>query len=320
VLIAAFVATIASVAFLLRVFYRPADSVDFDQVWFGARMLWEGRDPYPLVGPSGLFHWNFHLLYPAQALVAAMPLALLPMRPASVLFTLIGSGLLCYGITKDGWHRIPIFASAAFVDTTLGGQWSSILVAGVFLPSLCAIACAKPQIGFGVVVAANSRRSVLAATIGAVLLGAIGFALVPSWFGEWLAIVRHAEHMKAALFQPGGVLILAVLLRWRRPEAWAIVVLSVLPQTLMWYSFLILLVFPKTYREACVISLISSIGYLLYHIALDKLPYNESTGPILWLIVTCTTYLPVVIGILRKPNLSVTPQGDIAYLAASPSR
>jgi hypothetical protein len=176
----------ATLALFLRLAYRP-DPVDFDLAWFGARMLWAGRDPYPLAGPNGLFHWNYHLLYPAPALVAAMPLALLAKRPAAYAFTFISAALLGFGITRGSWHRLPILASAAFVDTTLGGQWSSILVAAIFLPTLAAIACVKPQLGLAALVGASSRRAITAALLGTLLLGAISFALVPSWFGEWLA-------------------------------------------------------------------------------------------------------------------------------------
>jgi len=304
---AAAIGVVASLGLLLKFAYRPSEPVDFDLIWLGARLLWQGKDPYQLIGPASSVHWNFPLLYPATSLVAALPLAIMPIRAAAVAFVFVGSALLGFGITQDGWHRLPIFASAAFLDTTLGAQWSSILVAGIFLPSVCVIACAKPQVGLGVLAAANSRRAWTTACIGSLALGGVAFVLLPSWFGEWLTIVRAADHMKAALLQPGGFLIAIVLLRWRRPESWALLVIASLPQTLMWYSFLILLSFPRTYREACVLSLTSSIGYLLYHFALDHLQPTQSTVRILWVIVICTTYLPCVIAILRRPNRTQPP-------------
>jgi hypothetical protein len=294
---------ISSLAVWSKLLYRPSEPVDFDLIWMGSRILWSDADPYQLIGPAGAVHWNFQLLYPAPALIAALPLALLPIHAAAIAFVFIGSALLAFGSTRDGWHRLPLFVSAAFVDTTLGAQWSSLMVAGVFLPIACVFACAKPQVGLGAVIASASRQNFLIAATGTLVLSTIAFIMLPEWFGEWLSIARKIDHMKPALFQPGGFLILFALLRWKRPETWGLLTIALLPQTLMWYSFLILLAFPRTYREACVLSLLSSSGYLIYHLALDRLPPTEATMTILWLIVIATTYMPCVAMIVRRPNV-----------------
>ena len=49
---------------------NPDFTSDFDQVWAGARALWEGKDPYAVVGPGREFGWNWPLYYPLPALVA----------------------------------------------------------------------------------------------------------------------------------------------------------------------------------------------------------------------------------------------------------
>ena len=46
---------------------------DFDQVWAGARALWQDKDPYQVVGPGREFHWRWPLYYPVPALVAVAP-------------------------------------------------------------------------------------------------------------------------------------------------------------------------------------------------------------------------------------------------------
>jgi hypothetical protein len=261
-----------------------------------------GGDPYLLIGPGKAFYWDFPLLYPATALVASLPLSLLPMHAAALSFIFASSAALTFGITHDGWHRLPMLASAAFIDSTLGAQWSSLLVAGVFLPALCFVASAKPQVGVGVIGASASRRALAIAAAGAIALAVPAFVLLPRWFSEWIDLVRAATHLKAALFQPGGFLILIVLARWKRPEAWAILLISAIPQTLMWYSFLILIAFGRTYREVCILSFISSIGYVVYHLALDRLPAVGSTLTLLWWIVIATTYLPCAVTIGLRPN------------------
>jgi hypothetical protein len=268
----------------------------------GSRLLRIGSDPYLLIGPGKPIHWNFPFLYPATAVVAMLPLSLLSMHTAALCFVFVSSALLTFGISHDGWHRLPILASAAFIDSTLGAQWSSLLVAGVFLPAVCFVASAKPQVGIGVIGAAASRKSLAIAAAGALALSVPAFVILPRWFSEWVDLVRAANHLKAALVQPGGFLILIALVRWRRPEAWAILLISAIPQTLMWYSFLILIAFATTYREACALSVISSIGYVVYHQMLDHMPDNGSTLILVWWVVILTTYLPCVLVIVRRPQ------------------
>lgn len=292
----------ATLILLQRFIFHPGDKVDFDLMWFGAHSLLNGQDPYPLVGPGKQFQWDFSLLYPMPSLVAVMPLAVFSMRNAALASVFFSSTLLAFGATRDGWHTLPMFASAAFIDTTVGAQWSSLLVAGLFLPWLGVVILAKPQLGLAVVAGNASKRIFLPTVIGTLVLVAVSFALVPSWLKEWILLAKTADHMKAVVFQPGGFLILLVMMRWRRPEAWLVLLTALLPQTLMWYSFLVLLAFPRTYREACVLSLVSSVGCLIARGLAEKLPPVESTGKLIWGIVVVTTFIPAVIAILRRPN------------------
>lgn len=296
------------VLILLQKFARlPNSATDFDLVWFGARLLRDGNDPYLLVGPHNFFYWDFPFLYPLPSLLVALPFSFLGVRTAALAFVFAGSSLLGYGATKDGWHLLPMFASSAFIDCALTAQWSPLLVAGFFIPWIGALCFAKPQLGLAVVSGSQSRAALFAAAVGTLALLTISFAILPNWFSEWAKVLGTADHMKAALFQPLGFLIPVVLVRWRRAESWAVIVVAILPQTLMWYSVLILLALPKTYREACVLSLLSSGGYFLVHLIAENRPPVQPTGDILWAVVVCTTFLPTVAAILRRPNRDSIP-------------
>src|SRR5215212_9879963 len=37
---------------------------DFDQIWFAARAVLAGRNPYHLIGPGRTFVWEFPFFYP----------------------------------------------------------------------------------------------------------------------------------------------------------------------------------------------------------------------------------------------------------------
>ena len=76
--------------------------------------------------------------------------------------------------------------------------------------------------------------------------------------------------MQPPLIHTGGFVILLALLRWRRPEAWLVVLMACMPASRAWYNLLVLLAaVPKTYREAAMLSLVSSFGALL---AMNVLP------------------------------------------------
>ena len=76
---------LAAAAYADQFFTHPRTGImasDFGQVWFGSRTLLAGGNPYDVVGPGGAFDWPFPLLYPLTALLAAAPLAWLPLRLA----------------------------------------------------------------------------------------------------------------------------------------------------------------------------------------------------------------------------------------------
>src|SRR5919107_5901674 len=63
-----------------------AKARDFDQVWFAARALFAGRNPYAEIGPGLHFDWPAPLYYPLTAAVAVSPLAMLDRSMAAVGF------------------------------------------------------------------------------------------------------------------------------------------------------------------------------------------------------------------------------------------
>src|SRR5688500_1352229 len=105
---------------------NPDFTSDFDQVWAGARALWDGRDPYALVGPGLEFAWKWPLYYPLPALVAVAPLGFLPVIAARAIFAGVSAALLAWAVTRDGWSRLPIFLSVSFMVTMELGQWSAL--------------------------------------------------------------------------------------------------------------------------------------------------------------------------------------------------
>jgi len=318
IVFASVVASAAAVILYVGLTTHQGSHTDFDQCWFAARAILQGRNPYALVGPGLEFEWPYPLYYPVTALIFSIPFTIFTQHAAAIAFVSLSTFALAFGSTRDGWHRLPLFASAAFIDSVMTAQWSIIMAAAVFIPWLGFFAVAKPQIGIPVVCGSRSSRS-LSWAVSGIMIAMIGsFVLFPSWMSEWIPILGDASHILSPLGQAGGFVVLLLLARWRRPEAWMVILLAALPQTLMWYSVLILLAVADTYREACFLSLVSTSGYVLGNLALAaELP---RIGTIIWFLLNATAFWPVVFLIMRRPNTGPFPHWSIPLGSKSRNR
>ncbi len=305
-IVALSIACVSGAALYLHLVHFGQTRSDFSQALFGARALLHGADPYVLVGRGRVFESAWPIMYPATTYVAAIPFAPLPDRLASALFVTLSAFLLVYGSTAGTWHRLPMFASLAFTASVQFAQGSMLMTAMLFLPWLAVFAAVKPQSALPVILASPSALTIRAAIFGGVALLIPSLFLFPHWPVEWWAIVRAGEQLRPPLLRFGGVFISLVLLRWRRPEAWLVFVMACMPQSWAWYNVLMLLAIPLTYREACVLSLVSSIGALIAAYFLRPLSPPESYPP--WgAAMVAFAYLPATIAILRRPNQRSAP-------------
>lgn len=304
--VATAIATAASLLTYIERFRTPGHPGDFGIVWFGATALLHRANPYALVGPGRVYDWHWHQLYPLTAMVAAMPLAFLPQLAAIVTFVWISTALLAWAITSDGWYRLPLFLSSAFVIAAGAAQWSPLLTAALCIPSLAWIFAAKPNLGLAMLVSATRGQTIRVALIGGAVLSAISLLIFPRWPLEWLAALRTANYLHMPMLLPGGVFVLLALLRWRRPEARLIVALACVPQTNSWYEALPLLLIPATYRESLLLSLVSSLGILF------QLPFMTSATEAevqrtVGILMIAFAYLPATLFVLLRPNQGQLP-------------
>lgn len=279
---------------------RPPSRTDFSLIRFGAQALLNGGNPYNLVGPGNVFESDWTALYPATAYVLGIPFTFLPDRAASIAFVAASTFLLAYGITRDGWQRLPVFLSVPFIWSVILAQWSIILTAMVFLPSLAVIAAAKPNGAIPVVLASERPWvSVRASLAGGVVLLAISLLFQPGWPVDWLRLVGQASHLQAPIVGVGGFLILGVLWKWRERDAQFIVLMALVPQMWLPYSTLPLLSVARTLRESLGLAVIMSVGALLP----EFFPRDFHTPEMMRLgrmLVLATAYLPAVVVVLHR--------------------
>ena len=280
---------------------NPGFVSDFDQVWAGAAALWRHENPYLVVGPGKAFHWHWPLYYPMPALVLVGPLGLLPAIPARMLFAGLSASLLAFAITKDGFARWPLFISIAFMVNVELVQWASLLAAATLLPALGGLAATKPNIGLAIAAHADRTRALWSIALGGLVLVALSFAVLPSWFGFWLENARSAPHVSPLVLRPGGPLILVAVARWRRPEARLLVALGCVPLTPTFYDPVLLYLVTRTFREALLLTV--GTFALFFIVAFSgPIPTAEEWGHIVATVSVWVVYLPCVIMVLRRPN------------------
>jgi hypothetical protein len=187
------------------------------------------------------------------------------------------------------------------------GQVSALMCAILFIPALAFFSVAKPQASLPILVSMRKSPAWIWGAIGGVFLSVVGFILAPRWPAYWMSQLAQADYFRPPLLTIGGIFISLVLLRWRRPEAWLVFIAACLPQTWYPYNGLILLTVAATYREAALLSLVSSIGWLITYAWLIDGWRTPETRAVMQSVLIAFCYLPAAIVILRRKNEGPAP-------------
>ncbi|HEY8165705.1 MAG TPA: hypothetical protein VIF83_09155 [Gemmatimonadaceae bacterium] len=301
-MIAVAVASAAAFLSYLEPLRKGGDEGDFNMIRFGAKTIIEHGDPYQLVGPGRVYNKDFALLYPATALVVALPFGLLSEQASAIVFMWLSVFALAFALTADGLYRTPLFLSSAFVIAARRGQWTPVFTAAMLLPNLAWIYVCKPNIGIALLASSSTWRAVKTVILGGGIIVVVSLILLPSWPREWLNLVSTGHHGLAPITQRFGFVIALALLRWRRPEARLLLALGCVPHTPSWYHVLPLLLIPSSFRESLILSLLISSGFVYELFSpitatnIMDVYHRVSNDMILF------AYLPALIMILRRPN------------------
>ena len=225
------VATGAYCWLLLAHFHQGA--ADFGWAIRAARSVLAGQNPYDTPLEQ----------YPLTAALFGLPFVWLRPEIAAAVFYGLSSGLLAFGLTRHGYHRLLVFLAYPYWAGSLTAQWSPLIAASAFFPLLLPVTMVKPQIGLPVALTHLTRRGVVACVVVALL----SLAVMPRWPLLWAGQLRYYEHFIPLLVLPGPVLALA-LLRYRDRDALLLVGAAVMPQRWFFDAFILWLI-PKTRRE-----------------------------------------------------------------------
>lgn len=300
---------------------QPIGGRDFDPLWYAARLLWQGLDPYPLIGPGKPYPSDWGLWYPLPAVLVLMPLAALPLVWARAVFIGVTSGLLAYGVTRERWRPLVLFLSFGYYDAMASGQWSPLLAAMAVLPGLSWLAACKPNMAAAVVGSTLDWRAWRLAVVGGVALTAVSLVVLPGWPAEWWAAARGgASFIVAPVTLPGGVLALAALARWRRPEARLLAFLACVPQTSSNYDFVLFWLLPQSWPEYALLFALERVAFHFSYWAIPHAPgpafaaYLHDYAP----LRVALLYLPLTLMVRRRPNVGTVPAWAERAVAALP--
>jgi hypothetical protein len=256
---------------LPRLRIAPSFPSDLDQIWFAARALVAGKNPYEAVGPGRVFAWEWAVFYPLPAILLVAPFTILPVTAARFVFSIVAGATLGYAMGTR-WRLLwPLFLSQAFFLAVSRNQWSPFMLAAIWLPAIGFVAAAKPNIGL-VAIAGQQRHTVVRVVMPAAAVVILSFLIRPSWFGEWLELVRSAPNKEMAFLQPGGLILLSALLLWRTTEGRILITTGIVPQTPSVYDALLLFPICQTRAQATLLALLTHLAQIS---ALHLGPYES---------------------------------------------
>ena len=254
-----------------------------------------GRDPYQAL-PGGLREpFESPLLYPLTSVLAAVPTARLSLAAASGIMMGLSAALLAFSLTRTGWSRLWMLASAPFVMAVNLGQWSPLITVAALEPALGFLATLKPNLGLAVFAYRPSAKMV----IGSALALAISIAVLPRWPIEWLRAVRSLPGHPAPVlaFHGLGLFLVLAALRWRKAEGRLLLVSACVPQLLLFADQLPLLLVARTKRELMAMTALSQVAFVLWF-ALNGTGAPDVLAAIPY--VLAAIYLPALIIVLRR--------------------
>ena len=293
---------------------------DMGQLWFAAREVLHGRNPYLGIGPGRAFDWPWPLYYPLPAVIAAVPLALFSEPVALGIFAGLSFGLFTWALGEFGPASLLALVSCTTWYTATLVQLSPLLAASFVIAPLSALLAVKPTTGAALFAGRPSWWAL--GGFGALTL--IAFVVQPGWIGDWLYALNsrdvlptyHVGHF-AIVQLPGGFLVLLSLLRWRRPEARLLAVLACVPQTLLPYEAILLFLIPRGWLESGTLVVMS---YVMYMVALRGGPTTFDVRTFTFgHAVVWTMYLPATLMVLRRANEGPIPPALESRIRSWPS-
>jgi hypothetical protein len=282
-------------------------ALDFTPHWRAADAMLRGYSPYVVINAfTNLYPFGAGYLYMLPATILLLPFGYLPPQVAAAIFEGIATAVFAFALMRDGYWRLPLLASAPLYYGVVSGQTVPLVTAAFLIPWLGWLAPLKHTTGAVGAAFTLSKRYILGA-IAVVIVSVIIWPWWPAqWWAERLDVFEKYYHIP--ILVTGGFLLLLGILRWRRPEARALVAMSCLPQTMFFYDQLPLVLIARNFRESVYVTAASWVGPLvgLLLVGSASMSRSELFRVNSGVIVLCY-YLPSLAVILLRPNVGSVP-------------
>ncbi|PDW01516.1 hypothetical protein [Candidatus Viridilinea mediisalina] len=247
-----------------------------------ARDLLNQRDPYrhptsPTMIP-----------YPLTSAIVVFPWALLPGNLGISLLFGAASGLLAYGLIRNGeYWRLLVFLSPAYFASFRFLQWPPIFMAIYFFPLLAPMLLAKPTLALPVALAIRWTPGRIA---GLLTVGLLSLLVMPTWPWRWLSQTGSYGGFIPILSLLGPCFLITALF-WRNLQARIFFLLTITPQHRFFYDQLLLWMIPQTRNQMLLLTITAWLGF--GYVWQSGLSFWDSAPYILGLI-----YLPALLIVL----------------------
>jgi hypothetical protein len=223
-----------------------------DFVWAPkvARDILSGRDPYAFEVTAR------NVPYPLPVALFGFPFLWTSDNVACAVFFGISSGLLAYGLSREGAWRLLTFSSYAYYVALRWKQWSPLITAIIFFPSLLFLVLIKPQNALPIVL---SRRPTRSGIIIAIVILSLSLFIMPTWPLKWIRMLGPYENIIPIVTLPFGPLLFLALLRWQDHNARLLFLMALMPQRAV-YDLVLLWLIPRNFTQIALISSLSWVG------------------------------------------------------------
>jgi hypothetical protein len=275
---------------------------DFTYVWFAARALLNGANPYTTISARDV-PYEPRFYYPLTAAVIALPFAWMKVNVAACLMTAITGGLSAFMITRNAWWPLLLFLSAPAYFACLSGQWSFlVLLAALVAPALGPAGAVKPNLAFVMLLRHWTwRASWVAFAVGGTLL-TVSLVIRPRWPIDWWNVLHQPgaqQYQIPALTLFGAPLWLG-LARWRDPDARLLVGMACVPQGAFFYDQLPLLLIAKSRTELLIAVVLSHVAAFIPTLILPDHSTAVTLSHSLMPFVIAGLYWPALLVVLRR--------------------
>ena len=271
---------------------------DYRVLWDAAHAVARRVDPYGIRVDGSLPTLVDRFFYPLPAVLMGAPFAWLSVQLAAICFAACAGFALMFAITRDGFERVAIVLSIPFIVAAKIAQTTPLIMAFALLPPLAGFAFLKPNLATAFFARTPSVYSL--ATF--VVLFGVATLAFPHWPVHWFQTVRSSPVHAAPIRTAFGFVGVASILRWRRPEARLLFVMTVVPHGLAFYDELPLWLVALTRREAMLLTVASWLACFAWLGVGDGKFMHSGTWS------TAFLYLPTTVLVLRRANHGSVPK------------